>query len=121
MSSRAMAAKVKVERDFGVAEAGSLLFQEDILFLRHSYLFICLKCIYFLNFVYLCIYFWLCRVFVAAHGLSLVVAMGAIFCCRAWALESSVVVAHGLGCPEAREIFPDEGSNLCPLHWQLDF
>ena len=41
-----MTAKVKVERDFGVVEAGSILFQEDILFLRHSYLFICLKCIY---------------------------------------------------------------------------
>ena len=57
----------------------------------------------------------------AAHRLSLVVAMGAISCCRAWALESSVVVADGLSCPEAHEIFPDQGSNLCSLHWQVDF
>ena len=40
MSSWAMTANVKVEREFGVVEAGSLLFQEDILFLRHCYLFV---------------------------------------------------------------------------------
>lgn len=40
MSSWAMTANVKVERDFGVVEAGGLLFQEDILFLRHCYLFV---------------------------------------------------------------------------------
>ena len=38
-------------------------------------------------FVYLFIYyFWLCRVFVAARGLSLVVARGGFFCCGARAL-----------------------------------
>ena len=57
----------------------------------------------------------------AAHGLSLAAAMGGISCCRAWALESSVVVAHGLSYPEAHEVFPDQGLNLCPLHWQVDF
>ena len=88
MSSWAMTAKVKVERDFGVVEAGSLLFQADILFLRHSCLFICLKCIYLWNLVYACVYFWLCRVFVAAHGLSLVAAMGGVSCCTAWARGS---------------------------------
>ena len=30
----------------------------------------------------------------------------------------SVVVAHGLSCPMACGIFPDQGSNLCPLPWQ---
>ena len=31
----------------------------------------------------------------------------------------SVVVAHRLSCScEARRIFPDQGSNPCPLHWQ---
>ena len=30
----------------------------------------------------------------------------------------SVVVAHGLSCSAACGIFPDQGSNLCPLHWQ---
>ena len=32
----------------------------------------------------------------------------------------SVVVAHGPGCSAACGIFPDQGSNLCPLHWQAD-
>ena len=33
---------------------------------------------------------------------------------------SSVVVAHGLSYPKACGIFPDLGSNPCPLHWQAD-
>ena len=32
----------------------------------------------------------------------------------------SVVVMHGVSCSEARGIFPDQGSNLCLLHWQAD-
>ena len=32
----------------------------------------------------------------------------------------SVVVAHGLSCYAACGIFPDQGSNPCPLHWQTD-
>ena len=28
----------------------------------------------------------------------------------------SVVAAHGLRCPEVCGIFPDQGSNQCPLH-----
>ena len=30
----------------------------------------------------------------------------------------SILVAHGLSCSEACGIFPDQGLNLCPLHWQ---
>ena len=30
----------------------------------------------------------------------------------------SVVVAHGPSCSAACGIFPDQGSNPCPLHWQ---
>ena len=30
----------------------------------------------------------------------------------------SVVVAHGPACSAACGIFPDQGSNPCPLHWQ---
>ena len=30
----------------------------------------------------------------------------------------SVVVAHGPSCSAACGIFPDRGSNPCPLHWQ---
>ena len=29
----------------------------------------------------------------------------------------SVVVAHRLSCSKSCGIFPDQGSNLCPLHW----
>ena len=32
----------------------------------------------------------------------------------------SVVVAHGPSCSVARGIFPDQGSNPCPLRWQAD-
>ena len=32
----------------------------------------------------------------------------------------SAVVAHGSSCSAACGIFPDQGSNPCPLHWQAD-
>ena len=32
----------------------------------------------------------------------------------------SVVVPHGPSCSAACGIFPDQGLNLCPLHWQAD-
>ena len=32
----------------------------------------------------------------------------------------SVVVAHGLSCSAACGIFPYQGPNPCPLHWQAD-
>ena len=32
----------------------------------------------------------------------------------------SVVVAHRLSCSKACGIFPGQGLNLCPLHWQAD-
>ena len=32
----------------------------------------------------------------------------------------SVIVAHGPSCSAAHGIFPDQGSNPCPLHWQAD-
>ena len=32
----------------------------------------------------------------------------------------SLVVAHGLDCPTACGIFPDQGWNPCPLYWQAD-
>ena len=34
--------------------------------------------------------------------------------------QASVVVAHGLSCPAARGIFPHQGSNPRPQHWQED-
>ena len=32
----------------------------------------------------------------------------------------SVSVAHGPSCSAARGIFPDQGTNPCPPHWQAD-
>ena len=32
----------------------------------------------------------------------------------------SIIVAHGVSCPETCEIFLDQGFNPCPLHWQVD-
>ena len=32
----------------------------------------------------------------------------------------SAIVAHGPSCSAACGILPEQGSNLCPLHWQAD-
>ena len=81
------------------------------------------------------IYFWLCWVFVSVRGLSLVAASGGHSSSRCAGLSlsrplllqstgsrhaGSVVVAHGPSCSAACGIFPDQGSNPCPLHWQAD-
>ena len=86
-------------------------------------------------FIYLFIYLWLCWVFVSLWGLSLVVASrghpssrcAGLSLSRPLLLRStgsrrtgSVVVAHGPSRSVACGIFPDQGSNLCPLHWQAD-
>ena len=90
--------------------------------------------IIFFNF-YLFIYLWLCWVFVSVRGLSLVVASGGHSSSRCAGLSlsrslllrstgsrraGSVIVAHGPSCSAACGIFPDKGSNPCPLHWQAD-
>ena len=91
---------------------------------------------YFLKlFIYLFIYFWLCWVFISVRGLSLVVASRGHSSSRCAGLSllrplllrstssrhaGSVVVVHGLSCSAACGIFPDQGSNPCPLHWQAD-
>ena len=81
------------------------------------------------------IYFWLCWVFVSVWGLSLVAASGGHSSSRCAGLSllrplllrstgsrraGSVVVAHGPSCIAACGIFPDQGSNPCPLRWQAD-
>ena len=86
-------------------------------------------------FIYLFIYFWLCWVFVSVRGLSLVAASGGHSSSRCAGLSlsrsllsrstgsrraGSVVVAHGPSRSAACGIFPDQGSNPCPLHWQAD-
>ena len=83
-----------------------------------------------LSFFFLLIYLWLCWVFVSVRGLSLVVASGGHSSLRCVGLSlsrplllwstGSVIVAHGPSCYAACGIFPDQGSNPCPLHWQAD-
>ena len=91
----------------------------------------------FFKFIYLfyLFYFWLCWVFVSVRGLCLVPVSGGHSSLRcvglslSWPLllrstgsrrAGSVVVAHGPSCSMACGIFPDQGSNPCPLHWQAD-
>ena len=86
-------------------------------------------------FIYLFFYLWLCWVFVSVRGLSLVAASGghsSSWCAGLSLLRSlllrstgsrrtgSVVVAHGPSRSTACGIFPDQGSNPCPVHWQTD-
>ena len=96
-----------------------------------------------INLFILFIYFWLCWVFIVVHGLSLVaVSRGySLLQCVGFSLQwllllrstgsrhagfsscgtqASVVVAHGLSCSVACGIFPDQGLNPRPLHWQAD-
>ena len=69
------------------------------------------------------------------RGLSLVVASGGHSSSRCAGLSlsrplllqttgsrraGSVIVAHRPSCSAACGIFPDQGSNPCPLHWQAD-
>ena len=87
----------------------------------------------FLKFIYF--YFWLRWVFVSVWGLSLVAASGGHSSSRCAGLSlsrplllrstrsrraGSAFVAHGPSCSVACGIFPDQGSNPCPLHWQAD-
>ena len=90
---------------------------------------------HFFFFFFFYIYFWLCWVFVSVRGLSLVVASGGHSSSRCTDLSlsrplllrstgsrhaGSVVMAHGPSCSAACGIFPDQGLNPCPLHWQAD-
>ena len=90
------------------------------------------------------LFFWLHWIFVAAHGLSPVVAsrgysslwctgfslrwllllqstgprcVGSIVVARGILSAGSVVVVQRLSCSVACGIFLDQGSNPCPLHW----
>ena len=105
-------------------------------------------CFFVSAFLFVC--FWRHWVFVAVCGLSLVAASGgySLLRCAGFSLQwllllqsmgsrgkgfngcstgltscstwASVVVAHGFSCSVACGIFPDQGSNPCPLHWQAD-
>ena len=41
-------------------------------------------------------------------------------CCGALGAWAAVGVVHGLSYPSARGIFPEQGSNLRPLHCKVD-
>ena len=78
----------------------------------------------------LLLYFWLHWAFVAAHGLSLVVVSGGYSLSQGMDLvvRSSRVLERrlsscgpcGLSCPAAYRIFPEQGSNSCSPHGQVD-
>ena len=78
----------------------------------------------------------MCWVLVSVQGLSPVAASGAPSSSRCAGLSlsrplplrgtgsrhaGSVVVAHGPSRSAACGIFPDRGTNPCPLRWQADF
>ena len=91
--------------------------------------------LFFLIYINLFIYFWLCWVFVSVQGPSPVAASRGHSSSRCVGLSlsrplllrstssrraGSVVVAHRPSCSAACGIFPDQGSNPCPLRWQAD-
>ena len=103
--------------------------------IQHCQLFSSFFFFFRISLIYLFIYFWLCWVFVSVRGLSLVEASGGHSSSRCAGLSlsrplllrstgsrraGSVAVAHGLSRSAARGIFPDQGSNPCPLHQQAD-
>ena len=99
------------------------------------FLFIYILFLKFYLFIYLFIYLWLCWVFVSVRGLSPLAASGGHSSSRCTGLSlsrplllrstgsrraGSVIVAHVPSCSAACGIFPDQGLNPCPLHWQAD-
>ena len=71
------------------------------------------------------IYLWLCWVFVALRAFLQLWCTGfslqwlLLLQSRALGWVGSVAVAHGPSCSVAG-IIPDQGSNPCILHWQVD-
>ena len=55
-----------------------------------------------------------------AHRLQQLWHVGSVIVARRLQSTGSVVVAHGLSCSTACGIFPDQGLNPCPLHWQAN-
>ena len=56
-----------------------------------------------------------------AHGLQQLQHMGSSLQPEGSRARRPVVLAHKLSCPEARGIFPDQGSDTCLLHWQVNY
>ena len=114
---------------YAMASPGSLLEPLQTYWIWNCFFF------FLIYFFIIYIYFWLCWVFVSVRGLSPAVASGGHSSSRRAGLApsrplslrstgsrraGSAVVAHGPSCSAARGIFPDQGPNPCPLHWQAD-
>ena len=58
----------------------------------------------------------------AVGRVGFVLAARGLCSCGFQALEHrlKIVVVHRLSCSSACGIFPEQGSNLCFLHWQVD-
>ena len=67
-----------------------------------------------------CSGFSCCRVDSRVLRLQQLQCMGSVVTIPTLQSTGSVVVVHGLSCSMACEIFPDQGSYLCLLHWQAD-
>ena len=61
-----------------------------------------------------------CGTWAQARGLQQLQFAGSVVVAHGLQSTGSVVVAYGLSCSAACGIFPDQGSNPCPLHWQAD-
>ena len=57
--------------------------------------------------------------FIAVRG-PLTIAASLLLRSTGSRCAGSAIVAHGPSCSVACGIFPDQGSNPCPLHWQAD-
>ena len=105
-----------------------------VVFLLRSFFFWFFKNLCFLIILFLFIFGCVGSLFLC-EGFSLVAASGGHSSSRCaglsllWPLllrstgsrrAGSVVVAHGASHSAACGIFPDQGSNPCPLHWQAD-
>ena len=91
---------------------------------------------FFFYFIYLFIFIYGCvGSSFLCEGFSLVAAIGGHSSSRCVGLSlswlvllrstgsrcaGSVIVAHRASCSAACGIFPDQGSNPCPLHWEAD-
>ena len=56
----------------------------------------------------------------SSHVLRLLISVASLVVKNGLWSVGSVVVVHGLSCPVACGISPDQGLNLCYLHWQAD-
>ena len=57
---------------------------------------------------------------IAEHGFQQLWHAGSVVVAHGLQSAGSVVVVRGLSCSAACGMFPDQGSNPCPLHWQAD-